>query len=120
MNNNVNKLLVAGLACVALCGTTLAAPGGGHGARNHGRPAVAQRAPAPRHTQHRAPTHGPAHNRPAPVVRHAPPPPRPVVVHHAPPPPPRPVVVHHHECDGGGGLGALIGAVVGGIIGSVL
>ena len=149
MNNNVNKLLVAGLACVALCGTTLAAPRGGHGGRAPARPAVTHKVPAPRAPQHCEPArgnahggrpianHAPAHHRPAPVVHHAPPPPRPapVVVHHAPPPPPRPVVVHHalpppppprpvvvhhHECDEGLGLGALLGAVIGGIVGSAL
>ena len=112
MNNNLKKLLVAGLACAAVCTTALAAP---HGGKN---------APAPRpaaaHHQMRA--HDSGH-------RHAPPPPK---VHHhrhghdvhvrplppPPPPPPRTVVVHHecHEV----GLATAIGALVGGLIGAAL
>ena len=119
MNNNVNKLLVAGLACVALCGTTLAAPRGGHGGRAPARPTVTHKAPAPRAPQHCEPARGNAHGG-RPIANHAPAHHRPApVVHHAPPPP-RPVVVHHHECDEGLGLGALLGAVIGGIVGSAL
>ena len=137
MNKNVKNLVVAGLACVALCGTTLAAPHGGNGGRAHGKAPTHQKAPAPKPAQHRA--HAPGHHGTA-GVRHAPlpqrhAPARHVVVHHAPPPPPAPVVVHHvrplpppppapvvvhHECHTGTGLGALLGAVVGGIIGAAL
>lgn len=138
MNKNVKNLVVAGLVCVALCGTTLAAPRGGNGGRAPGRAPTHQKAPAPRVTQHHAPTHNARHHRttvvdhaPAPhhhaparhvVVHHAPPPPPvPVVVHHAvpPPPPPAPVVVHR-ECHTGTGLGALLGAVVGAVVGAAL
>ncbi len=133
MNNNIVKLMAAGVVCMAMCGGALAAPRAGRG--NDG-PKVQQRAKAhktsERHHEKGAPRrtevvhakkghHAKApvvvhHREPARhvVVRHAPPP---VVVHHAPPP--RPVVVHH-ECDDGLGLGALIGAVVGGIIGAAL
>lgn len=110
-NRNFKKLMVAGLACMALCGTTLAAPHGGNGNRPPQKPAVHQNARrhahhnAPRpahHAQHRAPAH---HTH---VVHHPAPPP--------PPPPPRTVVVHHEET----GLGALLGALVGGLIGAAL
>ena len=52
MNKNIKKIVVAALACVALCGTTLAAPRGGHG-----------RGPA----RHPAPVHRVVHHHPAPV-----------------------------------------------------
>ena len=120
MNNNFKKLMVAGLACLALCGTTFAAPHGGNHGRAPAKPAVHHKAPAhheapkpahyAHHTHHRAPAH---HHHPAP--------PPPVVVHHypAPPPPPPPppatVVVHEEP-----GLGTLLGAVVGGLLGAAL
>ena len=135
-NRNYMKLMVAGLACMALCGTTLAAPHGGHGGPAPKGPAIHQKAPA-RHTpakgpqvahhapraEHRAPHreahHGaPMHHR----VHHPAPPPPPGVVRPLPPPPPPPpppartVVVHHEET----GLGALLGARVGGLIGAAL
>ena len=114
-NRNFRKLMVAGLACMALCGTTLAAPRGGNGNRPPQKPAVHQNAGRPAHhaapqtAHHNAPR--PAHH--AHVVHHpAPPPPRLM----PPPPPPRTVVVHHEET----GLGALLGALVGGLIGAAL
>lgn len=119
-NRNYMKLMVAGLACMALCGTALAAPKGGHGGPAPKGPAIHQKAPvgyAPargpqlaHHTpraEHRAPHREVHHGAP---MHHR--------VHHpAPPPPPaRTVVVHHEET----GLGALLGALVGGLIGAAL
>ena len=52
MNKNIKKLGIAALACVALCGTTLAAP------RHHGGPR-GHRPPPPRH-------HAPRHQ----VIHH--------------------------------------------------
>ena len=114
--------MVAGLVCVALCGTTLAAPRGGTHGRAPQKAHTHQKAAAPRAAHN---THAPAHHAAKPahhtthVVHHTPPPPpAPVVVHHTPPPP-APVVVHH-ECDVGTGLGALLGALVGGLLGAAL
>ena len=112
MNNNLKKLLVAGLACAAVCTTALAAPHGG------------KHAPAPRpaaHHETHATKHGHHHAAPAPIAHHhghhvharpTPPPPPP------PPAPARTVVVHeeHHE----GFLTAALGALVGGLIGAAL
>ena len=81
MNNN-KKLIVATLAGLALCCTTLAAPG--HNGGRHGGHGV--RGGAPMHQMHRAGP-GPAH--------HA----------HRPPPPP---AHHHHHRDG---LGLAAGIV---------
>ncbi|MBQ2346058.1 MAG: hypothetical protein II391_01750, partial [Kiritimatiellae bacterium] len=67
-NRNYMKLMLAGLACMALCGTTLAAPKGGHGGPAPKGPAVHQKAPAGR-----APARGPQ------VAHHAP-----KAEHHAP------------------------------------
>ena len=109
MNKNFTKLMVAGLACLALCGTTFAAPhgNGGHAPK---KPAVHQKAPAhhatPKHHDAPKPAHYAHHH-----ARHhhlAPPPP--------PPPPPPPVEVHHEGC----GLGVLVGAAVGGLLSAVL
>lgn len=119
-NRNYMKLMVAGLACMALCGTVLAAPKGGHGGPAPKGPAVHQKAPT-RHAPAKGPqlahhvpnnAHNAHHRRPEPMRHHAhhpaPPPP--------PPPPARTVVVHHEET----GLGALLGALVGGLIGAAL
>ena len=134
-NRNYMKLMVAGLACMALCGTALAAPKGGHGGPAPKGPAVHQKAPAG-HAPARGPqlayhapdnAHNAHHHRPESMRHHAhhpappPPPPPPVVVRPLPPPPPPPppartVVVHHEET----GLGALLGALVGGLIGAAL
>ena len=103
-NRNFRKLMVAGLACMALCGTTLAAPRGGNGNRPPQKPAVHQNAGRPAH--HAAPQTA-HHNAPRPAhhAQHRAP------AHHA-----RTVVVHHEET----GLGALLGALVGGLIGAAL
>ena len=56
MNKTVKKLVVAGLACVALCGTTMAAPHRGpapHPARIHHAPPP----PPPRHHHHTTVVH---------------------------------------------------------------
>ena len=109
MNKNVMKLMVAGLACVVLCGTTLAAPrGGNHGPTPKNAP-THQKVVAPKAVHNHAPAHPPAK-----LAHHT----KHVVVHHTPPPPP-PVVVHH-ECDTGTGLGVVLGALVGGLLGAVL
>ena len=110
MNNNLKKLLVAGLACAAVCTTALAAPHGGKNAPAP-RPASAHHGThAPKHDHHRAaPAPAAHHHRHHAHARPAPPP---------PPPPPRTVVVHHecHEV----GLATAIGALVGGLIGAAL
>ena len=41
-NKNIKTMVIAGLACVALCGTTLAAPHGGNGRRAPHRAAPAR------------------------------------------------------------------------------
>ena len=125
MNNNFKKLMVAGLACMALCGTTFAAPHGGNADRTPQKPTVHKTAGKPTHntmprtTHHNAPqsAHHAQHRAPAPahhahVAHHPapPPPPRPM-----PPPPPQTVVVHEET-----GLGALLGALVGGLLGAAL
>ena len=107
MNNNLKKFLVAGLACAAVCTTTLAAPHGGKNATSP-RPAAHHETHAPKHDHH--------HTAPAPAAHHH--------EHHAharPAPPPsapaRTVVVHeHHE----GVLATALGALVGGLLGAVL
>ena len=107
MNNNLKKLLVAGLACAAVCTTALAAP---HGGKNTPAPR-----PAAHHETH-APKHDHHHAAPAPATHHH--------EHHAharpappPPAPARTVVVHErHE----GVLATALGALVGGLLGAVL
>lgn len=123
MNKNIKKVLITTLACVTLCGTAMAAPGG------RGKPAPA---PARQHQQaaprKQAARHAPAKHvatRPAPVrpVVHHPAPPPPRVCHPAPPPPPPPrtVVIHEVEEDEGlNGWEALGAAVIGGIIGALV
>ncbi len=111
MNKNVMKLVVTALACVTLCGTTLAGPAHGGGRKPAPAP-VHQKAPAQHHNQ-RQQNHGrnAAHHAPAP---HRAPAPRP----HTPPPPPPPPHPHggHHEANGWAVLGA---AVIGGIVGAL-
>ena len=117
-NRNYMKLMLAGLACMALCGTTLAAPHGGHGGPATKGPAVHQKAPAS-HAPARGPKvahHAPHHKAPTHHHVHHPAPPPPVVVNPLPPPPTHTVVVHHEET----GVGALLGALVGGLIGAAL
>lgn len=147
MNKTIKTMVIAGLACVALCGTTVAAP-----AKNGGKPP----APAKQHQQIKAPAKAapkqqaktpakprqqvkapakaaPKHQE---VKRHAARPheePRrevvhkPAPVHHvapvkAPPPPPPPaqtvIVEEHHDADPIVALGcALIGGIIGAIAG---
>ena len=120
MNKKIIKMAIAALACVTICGTTLAAPAprGGRG------PAPAkqqQKAPALKPAQGRGHEKAPAHghevaHRGAPAPAHHPAP----VRHPAPPPPaPRHEVIHveHHEAIG---LAVLGGAIVGGIVGALV
>lgn len=120
MNKTIKMMMIAGLACVAMCGTANAAPGGHQ----------AGRAPEPRRMvqQTRKPAPKPvANHRPAPKpVVHAPPPPR--VVHHQPVRrPTTPCHRHHrhdcHDCHyddngwielGAGIIGGIIGALIAG------
>ena len=111
MNKKIIKMAIAALACVTICGTTLAAPAprGGKGpAPAHQKAPAQKKAPAPKPGKahgHEVAHHGaPAHH-PAPV-RHPAPPPPPHVVH----------VEHHHEANGWAVLGA---AVIGGIVGAI-
>ena len=147
MNKTIKTMVIAGLACVALCGTTVAAP-----AKNGGKPP----APAKQHQQIKAPAKAapkqqaktpakPRQQAKAPakaapkhqeVKRHADRPheePRrevvhkPAPVHHvapvkAPPPPPPPaqtvIVEERHDADPIVALGcALIGGIIGAIAG---
>ena len=62
MNNNFKKLLVAGLACAAVCITTLAAP---HGGRNGHAP----RQTATRHTTQAKSSHAPRNAQHAPKAQ---------------------------------------------------
>ena len=95
MNKKV-KVIGTILACLALTGTCLAAPHGGHhGGRNA----------APMH--HGAPAHHPAPHH----HRNPPPPP-------APPPAPAPVVIH--EAPAHTGVIALGAALIGGLIGGIV
>ena len=112
MNKTITKTLVAGLVCLAFCGTTFAAPGCGNGGREPQKAPVQQKQKAPEHNggrqtpapaNHRAPEH-----HAAPVAHHTPPP-----EHHEPPPPPP---EHHGETTGW----TVLGAVVGGIVGACL
>jgi len=115
MNNNITKLMVAGLACAAICTTALAAPHGGKSgpaprpAPNHHAP-QAKSSQMPRHVQpvpqaqHTTPGHlTQARHAPSPQVipphKAAPMPPkiphigRPIA-HHTPPPRPK----NHRPC----------------------
>ena len=115
MNNKTNiiaKTLIAGLACVAFCGATLAAPHGGGKAPQ--KAPTHQKAPAPNGGNARAHNPAPAPHG-APVAHHAPAP----APHHHEPPPPAPHHGGHHEGAGWVALGAtVIGGIVGGIIGA--
>ena len=108
MNKNaIQKMMIAAIACIALCGTALAAPDGrpavgGYPAPHKGVVAKPMPKPAPQVAHHRAP------------VRHA-----------APRRPTTPCHRHHrHEChdchydhDGWVELGA---GIIGGIIGALI
>ena len=133
MEKMMKKLMMAGIACVALCGTTLAAPA-------H-KPAQG-RAPAPVVQKAQRPAPAPlAAHKPAPAPHKAPiakamPKPAPQVAHHRAPvrhaAPRRPITPchrhHRHESndchyDHNGwvevGGATLLGAIVGGIIGAI-
>lgn len=125
MNKTIKTMVIAGIACVALCGTTVAAP-----AKNGGKPP----APAKQHQQIKAPAKAAPkrqevkrhaarlHEEPRREVVH-----KPAPVHHvapvkAPPPPPPPaqtvIVEEHHDADPIVALGcALIGGIIGAIAG---
>jgi len=118
MNKNFKKTMIAGLACLAFCGTLTAAPD----RANPGR--APQKAPA--HQQARQPERGhnggrqarnPAPKHGAPVAHHTP---APAPHHHEPPPPPTP---HHHggHHEGAGWVAfgaAVVGGIVGGLVGA--
>lgn len=106
MNNKTLKLLVAGLACLAFCGTTFAAPKHGHGGGAPRKAPVVQKAPAPKPGHHHAEPHHGHHG--GHYVKHNAPPP--------PPPPPPPVVVTHEEP----ALLTTVGAFLGGLLGAAL
>lgn len=108
MEKMMKKLMMAGIACVALCGTTLAAPA-------H-KPAQG-RAPAPVVQKAQRPAPAPlAAHKPAPAPHKAP-------AHHMPPPPPPRCCRHNrhecHDCHHNVGGATLLGAIVGGIIGAI-
>ena len=109
MNKTIKTFVIAGLACVTFCGTTFAAPHGGH---------APQKAPAHQqahHDKNHHRTHAPKHPvAPARPHDHREPPP--------PPPPPAPEVrVVHHNCDNGATAAATVGGlVIGGILGAIV
>lgn len=126
MNKTIKKLMVALLACVAICGTTMAAPAKG-GAKPPAHPGQHQQAKAPaKHKQQaKAPAKpAPKHHEakcpppPAPVVcvQPAPPPPAPVVCVQPPPPARTVIIEEHHDTNPLAVLGC---AIVGGIIGAI-
>lgn len=108
MNKTIKTFVIAGLACVAFCGTTFAAPHGGH---------APQKAPA-----HQQAHHDKNHHR-TPAPKHPVAPARPHD-HREPPPPPPPapeVRVVHHDCDNGATAAATVGGlVIGGILGAIV
>lgn len=108
MNKTIKTFVIAGLACVAFCGTTFAAPHGGH---------APQKAPA-----HQQAHHDKNHHR-TPAPKHPVAPARPHD-HREPPPPPPPapeVRVVHHDCDSGAAAAATVGGlVIGGILGAIV
>ena len=133
MEKMIKKMMVAGLACVALCGSAMAAPKHGNGPAPKGKAPMVQTTrhearkpvqtykpvqahkPAPVHHQHqaKAPAHHHYEVRPA----HHTPPPRPVTPCHR---------HHRHECNdchyddngwvelGAGIIGGIIGALISG------
>ena len=86
--NKTMKTFGTILACLALTGTCLAAPRGGHPNHHNRGPA-----PAPMHHT----THGHRH-------------------HHMPPPPPPPAVGHHHHGGVAAFGAAVVGGLIGGLI----
>ncbi len=93
MEKMIKKMMVAGLACLAMCGTAMAAPRGGNGV-HAGRvpeakrmvqqaPKAAQKAPVAAHKQNNRPTRQVArHTAPQPAAHRAPAPMQ--VTHHKP------------------------------------
>lgn len=126
MNNAMKKLMISGLAALAVCGSALAAP---QQKADKGRaPApVIQRAqaakPAPARAQKPAPAPKkqvvakPMQKPAAVVVQHKEP------AHRAPPPPQR-YCKHSrrecHECNRNVSGAALLGALVGGLVGALV
>ena len=125
MEKMIKRMMVAGLACVALCGSAMAAPKHGNGpapkgkapmvqtTRREARKPVQAHKPAPAHHQAKAPAHRHYEVRPA----HRMPPPRPVTPCHR---------HHRHDCHdchyddngwvelGAGIIGGIIGALIAG------
>ena len=121
MNNMIKKMMMTGIACVALCGTTLAAPTHNTRPMPKGKAPMAQVAkPMPKPAPHKTIA-------------------RPMPTHHAAPhhvhathrlPPPRPVTPchrhHRHDCHdchydhngwvelGAGIIGGILGAIIAG------
>ena len=127
MNNMINKMMMTGIACVALCGTTLAAPAHNNRPMPKGKAPMVQVAkPAAKPVQHKAvakPMPKPAQHHVAKApVRHE--------VRPTHPMPPRPVTPchrhHRHDCHdchydhngwvelGAGILGGILGAIIAG------
>ena len=111
MNNMITKMMMTGIACVALCGTTLAAPAHNNRPMPKGKAPMAQVAkPMPKPVPHPV-VQAPVHHH---AVRPA---------HHTPPPPPPRCCRHNrhecHECHHNVGGATLLGAIVGGIIGAI-
>ena len=110
MNKMIMKMMMTGIACVALCGTTLAAPAHNTRPMPKGKaPMIRVAKPMPKPAHHHA-AKAPVHHH---TVRPA---------HHMPPPPPR-YCRHNrhecHECHHNVGGATLLGAIVGGIIGAI-
>ena len=128
MNKIITKMMMTGIACVALCGTTLAAPKHNNMPMPKGKAPMVQVAkplpkPVAKPVQHKVvakpmPKSVPHHVVQAPVHHHAVRP-----THHMPPPPPPRCCRHTrhecHECHHSVGGATLLGAIVGGIIGAI-
>lgn len=143
MEKMIKKMMVAGLACLAMCGTAMAAPKGPQAGRAPEPRRMVQQAPKP---AQKAPVAAPVRKaQPAPQIVHQKPAPKPVmthrpaakpVLHTRPPqhhvahhkPARRPVTPchrhHRHECtnchyddNGWVELGA---GIIGGIIGALI
>ena len=114
MNNMIKKMMMTGIACVALCGTTLAAPAHNNRPMPKGKAPMVQVAkPMPKPAQ--------PHVAKAPVRHEVRP------AHHMPPRPVTPCHRHHrhdcHDCHydhngwvelGAGIIGGIIGAIIAG------
>lgn len=116
MNKNILKTMAVGLACLTLCGTSLAAPGIPNNRTTKKAP-VHQQAPAHRGERR---NREPARRSPLRVAQSKPAPrPTPAPRHSAPRPSPR----HHHDnrpTDTANWLtfgAAVLGGIVGGLIG---